>query len=252
MFPIGLIDRPYKHDQQPLLVDAAGEGSNVLVIGEQGSGKTTALQSLICAAAMTHTPEQVQFYCLALSSAALGTVAGLPHVGGVAYALDEDGIRRTVAEMLELLRKRMRSFPACGVTSTEEFRRRKFGGAPGGGSRRPVRRRVPGHRQLRRTDRRSVDAAQQGASCPPRSRNCQRGRSYGIHVIIAVEQDINLPPRMRGSWSHRVELKLQGPEDAKLLRGRLTERQCPRVSPAAAWWRRTIRDSAPRKRACTR
>ena len=70
-------------------------------------------QSLICAAAMTHTPEQVQFYCLALSSAALGTVASLPHVGGVAYGLDEDGIRRTVAELLELLRKRMRSFPAC-------------------------------------------------------------------------------------------------------------------------------------------
>ena len=110
VFPVGLIDRPYKHDQQPLLVDAAGEGSNVLVIGGQGSGKTTALQSLICAAAMTHTPEQVQFYCLALSSAALGTVAGLPHVGGVAYALDEDGIRRTVAEMIELLRTRMRSF----------------------------------------------------------------------------------------------------------------------------------------------
>src|SRR5205823_7977193 len=84
VFPVGLIDRPYKHDQRPLLVEAAGEGSNVLVIGGSGSGKTTTLQSLICAAAMTHTPEQVQFYCLALSSAALGTVAGLPHVGSVA------------------------------------------------------------------------------------------------------------------------------------------------------------------------
>ena len=134
VFPVGLIDRPYKHDQQPLLVDAAGEGSNVLVIGDLGSGKTTALQALICAAAMTHTPEQVQFYCLALSSAALGTVAGLPHVGGVAYALDEDGIRRTVAEMMELLRKRIRSFAECGVTSLEDFRARKFGGAPGRGA----------------------------------------------------------------------------------------------------------------------
>src|SRR5205085_1000865 len=25
VFPVGLIDRPYKHDQRPLLVDAAGE-----------------------------------------------------------------------------------------------------------------------------------------------------------------------------------------------------------------------------------
>ena len=86
VFPVGIVDRPFKHDQHPLLVETFGDGANQLVVGVSRSGKTTALQTLICAAAMTHTPEQVQFYCLALSSAALGTIAGLPHVGGVAYA----------------------------------------------------------------------------------------------------------------------------------------------------------------------
>ena len=77
VFPIGVIDRPFKHDQPPWTVDTSGPGANVLILGAGGSGKTTALQTLICSAALTHTPEQVQFYCLAYSSTALTTVARL-------------------------------------------------------------------------------------------------------------------------------------------------------------------------------
>lgn len=40
-------------------------------------GKTTTLQSLVCSAALTHTPEAVQFYVLALGSPALGSLAEL-------------------------------------------------------------------------------------------------------------------------------------------------------------------------------
>ncbi|WP_273735428.1 type VII secretion protein EccCa [Mycolicibacterium septicum] len=221
--PVGLVDRPYKHDQQPLVVEAAGDGSNQLVVGVRGSGKTTTLQTLICAAAMTHTPEQVQFYCLALSSPALGTVAGLPHVGGVAYTLDEDAVRRTVSEMLELLERRQRSFPACGITSMDDFRRRKFGGVPG---------QVPddpfGDVFL------VVDNYQvlTGEASTLRNKDLisaqiqklvAEGAAFGVHVIVSVERDINLPPRMRGSWPRRIELKLQGPEDARMVRGRLTD-----------------------------
>lgn len=78
VFPIGIIDRPYKHDQPPWTVDTSGPGANVLILGAGGSGKTTALQTLICSAALTHTPQQVQFYCLAYSSTALTTVSRIP------------------------------------------------------------------------------------------------------------------------------------------------------------------------------
>lgn len=215
VFPVGLIDRPYKHDQQPLLVDAAGEGSNVLIIGDLGSGKTTALQALICAAAMTHTPEQVQFYCLALSSAALGTVAGLPHVGGVAYALDEDGIRRTVAEMMELLRKRQRSFADCGITSLEDFRARKFAGAPGQVPDDPygdVFLVVDNYAAL--TDETSSLRGKEVLQAQI-NKLITDGRSYGIHAMASVNKNSNLHPHVRDAWPQRIELRLAAESDTR-------------------------------------
>src|ERR1700739_4482757 len=131
VFPIGIIDRPFKHDQPPWTVDTSGPGANVLILGAGGSGKTTALQTLICSAALTHTPEQVQFYCLAYSGTALTTVARLPHVGEVAGPTDPYGVRRTVAELLALVRERKRSFLEYGIASMEMSRPRSFGGEHG-------------------------------------------------------------------------------------------------------------------------
>ncbi|KDE12431.1 hypothetical protein N505_0115395 [Rhodococcus aetherivorans] len=62
--PIGIVDRPFEQRRDPLLVDLAGSAGNVVVVGGPRSGKSTVLRSLVLSMAMTHTPEQVQFYCL--------------------------------------------------------------------------------------------------------------------------------------------------------------------------------------------
>ncbi len=213
VFPIGLVDRPFKHDQHPLTLDVSGSGANVLVVGAQGSGKTTALQDLICAAAMTHTPEQVQFYCLAFSSAALGSVAGLPHVGGVAQALDGDGVRRTVAEMFELLSARKRSFEEAGVMSMEVFRGRKFKGEPGA---------VPddGHGDVFLViDNYAGLVSEYEALLDKVHRLINEGPTFGIHVAVTVSRISELRPEVRGSFGlgSRVELRLADTNDATLV-----------------------------------
>ncbi|SRX95254.1 hypothetical protein MSP7336_03518 [Mycobacterium shimoidei] len=217
VFPIGIIDRPYKHDQPPWTVDTSGAGANVLILGAGGAGKTTALQTLICSAAMTHTPEQVQFYCLAYSSTALTTVAGLPHVGAVVGPTDPYGVRRTVAELLALVRNRKRSFLEHEIASMEMFRRRKFGGEPGA---------VPddgfgdvflvidNYRALAEENEILIEQVNQIIN---------QGPSFGVHVVVTADRESELRPPVRSGFGSRVELRLAAVEDAKLVRSRFAK-----------------------------
>lgn len=217
VFPIGIIDRPYKHDQPPWTVDTSGAGANVLILGAGGAGKTTALQTLICAAALTHTPEQVQFYCLAYSGTALTTVANLPHVGGVSGPTDPYGVRRTVAEVLGLVRDRKRSFLEYDVPSMEVFRRRKFGGEPGG---------VPddgfGDVYLVIDNYRAL-AEENEVLIEQVNQIINQGPSFGVHVVATADRESELRPPVRSGFGSRVELRLAAVEDAKLVRSRFAK-----------------------------
>jgi type VII secretion protein EccCb len=217
VFPIGIIDRPFKHDQPPWTVDTSGPGSNVLILGSGGSGKTTTLQTLICSAALTHTPDQVQFYCLAYSSTALTTVARLPHVGEVAGPTDPYGVRRTVAELLALVRERKRSFLEYGIASMEVFRRRKFGGEPG-----PVPNDGFGDVYLVVDNYRAL-AEENEVLIEQVNVIINQGPSFGVHVVVTADRESELRPPVRSGFGSRVELRLAAVEDAKLVRSRFAK-----------------------------
>src|SRR6201991_174220 len=191
VFPIGIIDRPFKHDQPPWTVDTSGPGSNVLILGAGGSGKTTALQTLICSAALTHTPEQVQFYCLAYSSTALTTIARLPHVGEVAGPTDPYGVRRTVAELLAVVRARKRTFLEYGIASMDVFRRRKFSGEAG-----PVPNDGFGDVFLVIDNYRAL-AEENEVLIEQVNQIINQGPSFGIHVVATADRESALRPAGR-------------------------------------------------------
>jgi type VII secretion protein EccCa/type VII secretion protein EccCb len=217
IFPIGVIDRPFKHDQPPWTVDTSGPGSNVLILGAGGSGKTTALQTLICSAALTHTPEQVQFYCLAYSSTALTTIARLPHVGEVAGPTDPYGVRRTVAELLALVRERKRTFLEYGIASMEVFRRRKFSGESG-----PVPNDGFGDVYLVVDNYRAL-AEENEVLIEQVNVIINQGPSFGVHVVVTADRESELRPPVRSGFGSRVELRLSAVEDAKLVRSRFAK-----------------------------
>ena len=87
------------------------------------------MRSAIAAFALTHTPSEVQFYCLDFGGGGMLAMEGLPHVGGVASRLDAEKVRRTVAEVVGILNEREEFFRSNNIDSMGTYRQRRAAGA---------------------------------------------------------------------------------------------------------------------------
>ncbi|MBH0777552.1 type VII secretion protein EccCa [Nocardia bovistercoris] len=215
--PIGIVDRPYDQRRDPLVVDLSGSRGNVAVVGGPQSGKSTALRTMVMAMAMTHTAEQVQFYCLDFGGGTLGSLEGLPHVGSVASRLDEDKVRRTIAEMTTIVRGREARFRALGIESMPEFRRLRSvdptsGPSAAGAHDDPfgdVFLVIDGFSSIRQDfeplEQQIMNLAVQGLS-------------YGVHVVIALNRWAEARPALKDQIGTRIELRLGDPMDSDLGR----------------------------------
>ncbi|QIS17819.1 type VII secretion protein EccCa [Nocardia terpenica] len=219
--PIGVIDKPYEQRRDVLTINLAGAQGNVAVVGGPQSGKSTALRSIIMAAAATHTPEHVQFYCLDFGGGSLAGLTGIPHVGSVAGRLDSDRVRRTIAELTTLMRQREERFAALGIESMVEFRRRKFSAlAAGNGTIAPsnplsedrfgdVFLVIDGWLVIRE----EFDVLE-----PQINALAAQGLSYGIHVMLGASRWAEIRPAMKDQIGTRIELRLGDPSDSEMDR----------------------------------
>jgi type VII secretion protein EccCb len=121
-FGLGIMDEPRRHRQEVWGVDVSAAGGNIAVAGAPQTGKSTFLQTLVMSAAATHTPRDVQFYCIDLGGGGLIYLEDLPHVGGVATRSEPDRVNRMVAEMKAVLRQRELIFKQYRVGSMAAYR----------------------------------------------------------------------------------------------------------------------------------
>jgi len=218
--PIGIIDKPYEQRRDVLSVDLAGGQGHVAVVGGPQSGKSTALRTIIMAAAATHTPEQVQFYCVDFGGGTLAGLGGLPHVGSAASRLEVDRVRRTIAELVTLLRQREERFLRLGIENMREFRRRKAELAAKPESDRvadPLAEDLFGDVFLVidgwagfREEFEALDAHVVSLAA--------RGLSYGIHIMLGASRWAEIRPVIRDQIGTRVELRLGDPSDSEMDR----------------------------------
>ncbi|GAC69354.1 type VII secretion protein EccC [Gordonia soli] len=217
--PLGVVDRPYDQRRDVLVLDVAGAAGNVAVVGGPQSGKSTSVRTLIMASAATHTPEQVQFYCLDLGGGTLAGLSDLPHVGSVATRSDADGVRRTVAELATLLREREERFRALGLESMRDFRKRKaslFAGArPTSDD--PIAADPFGDVFL------VIDGwAAFRADFEPLEMTVttliNQGLTYGIHVVLTASRWGEIRPAIKDLIGSRLELRLGDPMESDMAR----------------------------------
>jgi S-DNA-T family DNA segregation ATPase FtsK/SpoIIIE len=212
--PIALIDKPREQLRDVMWLQLAGGSGHVAVVGGAQSGKSTALRSLICGLALTHTPAEVQVYCLDFGGGSLGTLRDLPHVGGVYGRLDAIGVRRTVGEVSTLLAGRETRFGELGIDSMASYRRRRAAqaGLNNGADTDPfgdVFLVIDGWTTLRK-DYEELDSVITDIAT--------RGLSYGIHVVASAPRWMDFRPAIRDLFGSRVELRLGDPTDSMVNR----------------------------------
>lgn len=138
-------------------------------------------------------------------------------MGEVAGPTDPYGVRRTVAELLALVRERKRSFLECGIASMEMFRRRKFGGEAG-----PVPDDGFGDVYLVIDNYRAL-AEENEVLIEQVNVIINQGPSFGVHVVVTADRESELRPPVRSGFGSRIELRLAAVEDAKLVRSRFAK-----------------------------
>lgn len=95
--PLGYEDIPNECLQQVLEIDFLRQDGHLWIVGAPGSGKAMALTTLLTSLALTHTPEEVQFYILEFGSGTLRVMDGFPHTGSVIRLQEKEKVQRLLA-----------------------------------------------------------------------------------------------------------------------------------------------------------
>ncbi|MFF8194514.1 type VII secretion protein EccCa [Streptomyces bobili] len=209
--PVGLVDKPFEQRRDALWVDFSGAAGHMQILGGPQSGKSTLLRSLISSFALTHTPHEVQFYGLDFGGGGMASLAGLPHVGGVASRLDPERVRRTVAEVYGVLNRREEYFRSAGIPSITEFRARRARGEisvtdqPWG----DVFLVIDGWGNFR-ADYEALDQVIHEIAA--------RGLGYGIHLVLTASRSMEVRAALKDHLMNRLELRLGDTMDSEVDR----------------------------------
>ena len=183
---VGIVDRPRDQRHEPLVLDLAGAGGHVAVVGGPRSGKSTLLRTILAATALTSSPRDARWYVLDLGGV-LAPLAGLPHVAGVAGRQDADVVRRIVAEVQ-------------GIGDSRET------GTSDDGA---VFLCVDGWASLR-SEFEELEA--------PLQQLAQRGLGLGIHLVASAARWSDFRAALRDQFGSRLELRLGDPVDSEIDR----------------------------------
>ncbi len=163
----------------PVSVDLVRDGPHALVGGTTGSGKSELLRTLVVSLALHASPEDLTFVLVDFKGgAAFDACAALPHVVGLVTDLDGGMGTRTIRSLDAELRRRERLLRAASVTDVDTYRRERAG--------RPELPALP--RLVLVVDEFAALARDEPAVLEALVDLAQRGRSLGMHLVLATQR----------------------------------------------------------------
>ncbi|GIG65063.1 type VII secretion protein EccCa [Phytomonospora endophytica] len=209
VIPVAVVDRPYEQRRDVHSLNLSGAAGHIGMAGGAQTGKSSAVRTVITSLALSHTPREVQIYCLDFGGGSLAPLRKLPHVGGVWQRLDVDQVRRTVSEVFTMLEDRERQFAAEGIDGMGTYRQLRKEGKYAEDSFGDVFLVIDGWLTLR-NDFEDLEAVV--------TQIAQRGLSYGVHVVAAANKWSELRPAIRDLLGSKLEFRLGDVFDSYLGR----------------------------------
>ncbi len=179
-------------------LDLISDGPHVLVAGTTGSGKSELLQSLVAGLAIANAPGQVAFVLVDYKGGATFVDCGrLPHTLGVVTDLDAHLTRRALRSLDAELRRREVLFADVGARDLDQYHRTTTGQH---GSL---------HRLVLIVDEFATLAEELPDFLDGLIDIAQRGRSLGIHLILATQRPGGvISPEIRANTALRIALRV--------------------------------------------
>ncbi|MDH5373624.1 MAG: FtsK/SpoIIIE domain-containing protein, partial [Acidimicrobiia bacterium] len=187
----------------PLTIDLVADGPHGLVAGTTGSGKSEFLRTMVTALAANYGPERVTFALVDYKGgSAFDVCKDLPHVVGQVTDLDRTGAQRALRSLEAELRHREEVLRIAGVDDITRYPRSGEGEA------------LP--RLVVIIDEFAALAADLPEFVPSLVDIAQRGRSLGIHLILATQRPTGIVSEaIRANTNLRVGLRMQTAGDSR-------------------------------------
>lgn len=207
-------------------IDLQRDGPHALIGGTTGAGKSELLRSLVVGLAARTPPELLSFVLVDYKGgAAFDACAALPHVAGLVTDLDERLAARALRSLDAEVRRRERLLRTAGASDLSGYRLLTGG-------------REPLARLVVVVDEFATLAADLPSFLPALVAVAQRGRSLGIHLVLATQRPgTAISDDIRANTNLRIALRVQDAADAIDVVGDAAPAAFPRASPGRAMLR---------------
>jgi S-DNA-T family DNA segregation ATPase FtsK/SpoIIIE len=217
---VGLLDRPTEQRQDPFVLDLAGIGGHVAVVGASQTGKSTLLRTVLTSLFVTYEPAELWAYALDFGGGMLRALGPAPHVGGVSGKVEPEQVRATIRQLRALIVEREERFRELGIDSMAEARARGRTGLLDAEHAADVLLVIDNWAGLLRDYEELVDDLTEIAAA---------GLQHGVHLVVTANRWAEIRPAIREAFGTRLELRLNDPMESDF--GRRVAETVPAGAP---------------------
>ncbi len=216
-------------DENPLVLGFRSDGVHGVVGGTTGSGKSEFLQTLLVSLALTHRPDQLNFFLIDFKGGAtFAALSDLPHVAGVVTDLEKDATlaNRAFTSLEAEMARRKAILDRARVPGLIEYER-----LPEAASK-------PLPALLVVIDEFALLVRQQPEVKERLDLVATQGRSLGVHLLLATQSPANvITPSIRSNTQVWIGLRVVDDSESTELLGHRDAARIPTDRPGRGFVR---------------